>query len=312
MDQACAVWVHLESFFDDRGARAKDPTPKQKRLSFAAKEIKNPKTRSDLISMNTSELSKWIRSQEIVIPGNQAKKKHLVLELAEKIWDAVKDTKSLPENLRIRSPPGTRSDLSLMLVKDLDLWIRSHNVSIGKGVVDIWKELQSLAEQIWDAIQNGTLVGLRKKLRPDKVKVPQTRKDLGQMTGRDLMQWIGPQGVRVGRKCKNKDKILALAETTWDAIEIGTLNNLEKRRRAASNSVKTPEVREDFRQMAVKNLTPWIRSEGVSIRKGDEVKERLMALAERTWDAIESGTLDDLKKGRNLKLGRKPKKAEAL
>ena len=37
LDQACAVWDHLESFFDDRGARTKDPTAKQKKLNFAAK-----------------------------------------------------------------------------------------------------------------------------------------------------------------------------------------------------------------------------------------------------------------------------------
>jgi hypothetical protein len=207
LDQAGAVWDHLESFSDDRGARPKDPTAKHKKLNFAAKEIKTPKTRSDLISMNGSELSDWIRSQGFVIQGNQAKKKHLVLELAEKIWDAVKDGKPLPENVRIRTSPRTRSDLSLMLGKDLDLWIRSHNIPIGRGVVDIKKELQSLAEQIWDAIQNGTLASLRKKLRPDKVKVPQTREDLRQMTKTDLMQWIGSQRVCVGKSDKNKDRI---------------------------------------------------------------------------------------------------------
>jgi hypothetical protein len=58
--------------------------------------------------------------------------------------------------------------------------------------------------------------------------------------------------------------------------------------------------------MAMKNLTQWIRSQGVSIRQGDRAKERVIALAERTWNAIESGTLNDLKKGR------KPKKVEAL
>jgi hypothetical protein len=64
--------------------------------------------------------------------------------------------------------------------------------------------------------------------------------------------------------------------------------------------------------MAMKNLTQWIRSQGVSIRQGDRAKERVIALAERTWNAIESGTLNNLKKGYNLKKGRKPKKVEAL
>jgi hypothetical protein len=257
LDQARAVWDYLEGFSDDRGARFKGTIATQEKLNFVAKKIKTfktPKARSDLVNMKRDELLDWIRSQAIVIPVNQTKNKHLALELAKTTWDAVKDGKPLPENVRIRTSsrtrldliptsPRTRSDLSLMRLEDLDLWIRSHSIPIGRGVNNIKKELQSLAEQIWDAIQNGTLTSLRKKLRPDKVKVPQTREDLGQMIRADLVQWT--------------------------------------------------------------------RSQGVSVGVSDLAKERVMALAERTWNAIESGTLDDLKKGYNLKKG-KPKKVEAL
>jgi hypothetical protein len=170
---------------------------------------------------------------------NQTKNKHLALELAKTTWDAVKDGKPLPENVRIRTSsrtrldliptsPRTRSDLSLMHLEDLDLWIRSHSIPIGRGVNNIKKELQSLAEQIWDAIQNGTLTSLRKKPRSDKIKVPQTREDLGQMIRADLAQWTRSQEVYVGVSDLAKERVMALAERTWVAIESGTLDDLKK------------------------------------------------------------------------------------
>jgi hypothetical protein len=64
-------------------------------------------------------------------------------------------------------------------------------------------------------------------------------------------------------------------------------------------------------QMTRADLVQWTRPQRVIIRRGDLAKERVMALAERTWDTIESGTLDGLKKGHNLKKG-KPKKVSSL
>jgi len=215
----------------------KGPTAKRKKFNFAAKEIKHPETRSDLISMKKRDLSNWIKFQGVVIPKDQSTKNHL-LELAEKIWHAVTDGNLLPEGLRIQTSPGTRSDLRLMLAKDLDLWIRSHDIPTGRCVIDNKKELLSLCERIWDAIQTNDFADLRTKLRPDKVKVPRTREDLGLMTGADLRQWIGSQGVCIAKDNRNKDRILALAETTWDAIENDILNDLTMRRRPAPYSVK--------------------------------------------------------------------------
>lgn len=53
--------------------------------------------------------------------------------------------------------------------------------------------------------------------------------------------------------------------------------------------------------MTMNDLTQWIKSQVGSIRQGDREKARDMALAERTWNATVRGTLDDLKKGCNLK-----------
>ena len=125
-----------------------------------------------------------------------------------------------------------------MLVKDLDLWIRSHDIPAGRCVIDNKKELLSLCEQIWDAIQTNCLADLRKKLRLDKVNVPRIREDLGVMTEADLRQWIRSQGVCIAKDNRNKDRMLALAETTWDAIKNGILNDLKMRRRPAPYSVK--------------------------------------------------------------------------
>lgn len=184
--------------------------------------------------------------------------------------------------MRIWTSPKTRSDLSLMFKKDVILWIRSHDIPIKKGVVDNWEELRSLAEQIWDTNQNGTSANLRKERKPDYVKVPQTRKDLGQMRGTDLTQWIGSQGGSVANVWSNKKATLALAEKTWDAVETGTLNNLKKRKRAPLNSVSIPKVREDLRQMTVKNVILWIKSQGISLGSSvEKKKERVVALALR-------------------------------
>lgn len=182
-------------------------------------------------------------------------------------------------------------------------WIRSHDITLSHCNRETWKELLSLGEQIWDANQNGTLADLRCELKSDYVKVPLIRKDLGQMRGTDLTQWIFSRGVIIGKnEGKNKTQVLVLAEKTRDAMETGTLDNLKRRLPVPWHSVKVSEIRDDLRQMTVKNLASWTRSQGVSFGSGLR-KEGLMALAERTWDTIEDGTLDDLKEDRNPKRG---------
>jgi len=192
LNQACKVWDHLKSTMDYSDDRAEDLKPKQREPTRAIKDSKIPKTCSDLAKMNVNELPKWIRSQGVIIPGLQWTRE-LLLPLAEKVWAALNDGQPLPKDVRmIRTSPESRSDITHMLGKDLRLWIKSHNVPMGAKVTKT-EQVRSLAEQVWDAIQNSTLSDLRNKrshLRLDKVKVPQTREDLGKMDGRDLEYWI--------------------------------------------------------------------------------------------------------------------------
>lgn len=161
-----------------------------------------------------------------------------ILALAEKIRNYVSDgepLQDLPQNVRIRGSPKMRADLRLMLKQDLEVWICSHMVYMGGDVRSTLDNTETLAEQIWDAIQNGTLENFRKDLKIPKtpyVKVPQTRDDLVEMKGADLRQWIVIQVVPIGDGYRNKTQALALAEKVWDAKETGTLDNLKKSRQS--------------------------------------------------------------------------------
>lgn len=63
--------------------------------------------------------------------------------------------------------------------------------------------------------------------------------------------------------------------------------------------------------MGVADMILWIRSQGVLVN-GRDAKERAIALGERTWDAIESDTLDELKSEYNSQCGRKFKEPKVL
>jgi len=71
-----------------------------------------------------------------------------------------------------------------------------------------------------------------------------------------------------------------------------------------------PDAREHFRRMGVADMILWIRSQGVLVKGRDAKKERAIALGERTWDAIESDTLDELKSEYNFRCRRQFKEAE--
>jgi len=101
-----------------------------------------------------------------------------------------------------------------------------------------------------------------------------------------------------------------LAETIWDAIEAGTMDSLPKRNAAPLNKVKVSNATKDFRRIGFADMILWIRSQGVLVRGCDAKKERAIALAERTWDAIECDTLDELKSEYNSRCGQQFKEAE--
>jgi hypothetical protein len=113
-------------------------------------------------------------------------------------------------------------------------------------------------------------------------------------------------------------EVLALAERTWDAKEHGTLDKLrdevkhqkpkrtqcvkpkdletkQAKRRSDFKHITTPQTRSDLAKMGRNFLWSWIRSQGVRVKQHLKQQETL-ALAERTWDAKESGTLDNLTK----------------
>jgi hypothetical protein len=49
---------------------------------------------------------------------------------------------------------------------------------------------------------------------------------------RDLVQWIGSQGVAIEERNTKKDKALALAQKIWDAAESGIIDKMKKRRQS--------------------------------------------------------------------------------
>ena len=74
------------------------------------------------------------------------------------------------------------------------------------------------------------------------------------MRFRDLVQWIGSQGVAVEERYMKKDKALVFAQKIWDAAGNGIMDKMKKRMPSFYNNVKIPQVREDFQQMTKKDL----------------------------------------------------------
>ncbi|TAQ90074.1 hypothetical protein B7494_g1588 [Chlorociboria aeruginascens] len=239
-------------------------------------------SRTDLEAMKSGLLRTWIRSQGFECQHNRCKavlvegandvprmKRAERLDLARRIWDNPDIAHSTPI-----TPDEARpcEDLERLSKNGLHTWIlsRDYGVTAFKStsreeLLDqagvVWDHLESFSDDCGDTRPNGSTAKHKKlNFAAKEIKTPKIRKRHPGQSGE--------------------------APAT------------------SSNSVKVPKVREELRQMAMKNLTQWIRSQGVSIRQGDREKKRVLALAERTWDAIESGTLNDLKKGR------KPKKVE--
>jgi trans-2-enoyl-CoA reductase len=71
---------------------------------------------------------------------------------------------------------------------------------------------------------------------------------------------------------------------------------MKKRRQSFRNSVKIPQVREDFQQMTKKDLQQWIDSHELRVKDSHRTKKDVVAQAKEIWDAINDNTLDKLKK----------------
>jgi len=127
--------------------------------------------------------------------------------------------------------------------------------------------------------------------------------DLRRLTLEDTTQWIDSHDVSYAKLQKKKAALLR-AEQTWDALETGTLSSLVRRKRPPPVSVKVPEVRKDFWRMNMIDLNQWIRSPGITINTSiSKKKKKCINLAESIWDAIQNGTLEDLKEECKSKRG---------
>lgn len=71
---------------------------------------------------------------------------------------------------------------------------------------------------------------------------------------------------------------------------------MKKRKQSSRNSVKIPQVREDFQQMTKKDLQQWIDSHELRVKDSHRTKKDVVAQAKEIWDAINENTLDKLKK----------------
>lgn len=243
-----------------------------------------------------------------------------ILALAEKVRNYVRDgepLQGLPQNVRIRGSSKMRADLRLMLKQDLEVWVCSHMLYMGGDVRSTLDNTQTLAEQIWNAIQNGTLENFKERAKNTENTLCQGSSDSGRSC-RDERSRFETMGrnprctVPVGDGYRNKTQALALAEKVWDAKETGTLDNLKKfpdnprkRKQAPWNSVEVPGVREDLSQMAKLNFAQNDKISRIAYQfKRQKMidKKVAVALAERTWDDIRGGTLDDSKKSKRAPL----------
>ncbi|KAL9124660.1 MAG: hypothetical protein Q9217_006028, partial [Psora testacea] len=100
------VWDHIKGVVGAHGAKGNSSPVEIKKISSARKKAKKVKNGSELSSMKKVQLFDAIVFHELVVPGNyrhKKKDKSVVLELAENVWDYLKDGRPLPDLLRIRT-----------------------------------------------------------------------------------------------------------------------------------------------------------------------------------------------------------------
>jgi hypothetical protein len=134
------------------------------------------------------------------------------------------------------------------------------------------------------------------------IKHPKTRLDLLSMKYKELFAWLKFHDIRTGKGKRyerlNKKELLALAERTWNAIQNDDLDNFSKTLQLDKVPLKVPQTRDDLGQMGFRDLVQWIGSQGVAIEERNTKKDKALALAQKIWDAAESGIIDKMKKRR--------------
>jgi hypothetical protein len=271
------------------------------------------KSRGELDQLSLKQLIQWIRSKGQRVSSEV--KKAAALGLAQAIWEdpilgQQRPMKKNTSTVNRIEEPKSRAGLGRMSMNDLQKWLKC------KGMPQNWgpnykKDILAYAEETWDAIQNGTLGDLARNADPSRIRDPKTREDIPSLTRERLFEWIKAQGhlvsiIRSSPKVStsHKEDFVRLAEEIWDAKQEGRLQELidEHRRRrygrGSTDAIEVPQTREEIRLMKRRDLVKWIQAQKYPV--SNIAKKKLFELAERIWDAIHDGRLQELLDGHSI------------
>jgi hypothetical protein len=267
-------------------------------------------SRADLDGMSTDGLRRWIQSQgwEQSISGSA--KQAALLDLARWLWDNPDIAHSGPIKL---DEVQSRGDLGRLSKSGLYTWVISHNYqatawgslsreeAIEKARA-VWDDLKSLPNDCRATPKDPPAKNHKRNYTIKDIKHPETHLHLLSMKHKELFAWLKFHDIRTGKGKRherlNKEELLALAERTFNAIQNDDLNNFRKTLQSDKIPLKVPQTREDLGQIRLRDLVQWIRSQGVACAGRNMKKDRALALAQKTWDGAENGTIDKMQKGR--------------
>ena len=123
----------------------------------------------------------------------------------------------------------------------------------------------------------------------------QSRGDLDRLSNTGVANWIRSKGANEPRA-----ELLDIAKKAWDNPKKRLSLDLEFKQKVTPakhrNKIKTPQTRPDLARINYRDLCAWIKSQGVPIPSEQrKKKQKVLALAERKWDAKENSTLDESK-----------------
>ena len=151
-----------------------------------------------------------------------------LLSRAEKIWDTiakgpVQNFSEKPDNPKqikvpsesIKAPskikvPQVREDIPQINGMNLKTWLRAEGQKIGAGVEKI--EIILLAEELWDAKENGTLESLPIAVKSPTLRgqrtltTPQTREDILRKSYQNLKKVGYTSRSDIKKRCENQGR----------------------------------------------------------------------------------------------------------
>jgi hypothetical protein len=267
------------------------------------------RSRADLDLMSTDGLRRWIQSQvwEKSISGTA--KQAALLDLARWFWDNPDIAHSGPMK---PDEVQSRKDLGRLSKSGLYTWILSHGYQATACRSSSREEALEKARAMWDdlkglphdrraTLKDPTAKNYKQNHTIKDVKHQKTRLDLLSMKHKELFAWLKFHDISTekGKRHErlNKKELLALAERTLNAMQNDDLDNFSKTLQLDKVPLKVPQTRDDLGQMRVRDLVQWIRSQGVANERNMK-KDKVLALAQKIWDAAESGIIDKMKKRR--------------